>query len=296
MLMRLTKTPTAWFLLAPMVIIIIGVAGYPFLKTIYFSFTGAHLAAPDTTTVWVGLKNYIRAFNNNQFQDAVGQTTYFVGISVSAEIILGVLVALLLNQHFAGRTLLRALLILPLALPTVVNAMMWRLIYNPDFGALNAFLVQIGMMDKYRTWLGDPDIALSMVAIADVWKNFPLVAIIVLAALQTIPKDFFEAAKLDGATAWQRFWNITLPGIIAPLSVALVLRTIEAFKVFDIIYIMTRGGPANSTKTVSFYVYQEAFAFMKIGGGASYALIVVMISAVMIAIYLRLIRGQENTA
>lgn len=293
--MRFSKTSTAWFLLAPMVIIIIGVAGYPLLKTIYFSFTSVHLAAPETTDTWVGLNNYVRAVKNSQFQDAINQTTYFVVISVSAEIILGVLVALLLNQNFAGRTALRALLILPLALPTVVNAMMWRLIYNPDFGALNALLKQIGIIDEYRTWLGDPEIALSMVALADVWKNFPLVAIIVLAALQTIPKDFFEAAKLDGATAWQRFWNITLPGIIAPLSVALVLRTIEAFKVFDIIYIMTRGGPANSTKTVSFYVYQEAFAYMKVGGVASYALIVVMISAVMIAGYLTLIRRQGRT-
>ena len=198
----------------------------------------------------------------------------------------------LLNEAFKGRTLLRAMLILPLALPTVVNAMMWRLIYNPDFGALNALLLQFGMLDAYRSWLGDPASALDMVILADVWKNFPLVALIALAALQTVPKDLYEAATLDGAGMWNRFWRITLPAIMGPLSVALVLRTIEAFKVFDIIYVMTRGGPASSTKTVSFYVYQEAFAYMRVGSGASYALIVVLISASLIAGYMYLIRKQ----
>ena len=131
-----------------------------------------------------------------------------------------------------------------------------------------------------------------MVILADVWKNFPLVALIALAALQTVPKDLYEAATLDGAGVWNRFWRITLPAILGPLSVALVLRTIEAFKVFDIIYVMTRGGPASSTKTVSFYVYQEAFAYMRVGSGASYALIVVLISACLIAGYMYLIRKQ----
>lgn len=293
---RMSKTTTAWFLLTPMMAVIIGVVGYPLIKTVYFSFTSAHLVSPDTTDRWVGLKNFWKALGNAQFLDSIGNTAYFVSVSVTAEIVLGVLVALLLNQHFRGRTLLRALVILPLALPTVVNAMMWRLIYGPDFGALNALLTQLGLMAEYRSWLGDPDLALSMVAIADVWKNFPLVALIALAALQTISSDLIEAATLDGANAWQRFWSVTFPAIVAPVSVALVLRTIEAFKVFDIIYVMTRGGPANSTKTVSFHVYQEAFAYMRIGSGASYALIVVLISAVLIAVYLRLLKNQGNTA
>ncbi|MFD2207869.1 carbohydrate ABC transporter permease [Kiloniella antarctica] len=292
---RFSKATTAWLLLTPMMTIIIGVVGYPLIKTVYYSFTSAHLAAPETTDHWVGFKNYFKALGNNHFLDSIENTAYFVSVSVSAEIIIGVLVALLLNQAFHGRTLLRALLILPLALPTVVNAMMWRLIYGPDFGALNALLTQIGLIEQYQSWLGDPDIALSMVAIADVWKNFPLVALITLAALQTISKDLIEAATLDGANAFQRFRTVVFPAIIAPVSVALVLRTIEAFKVFDIVYVMTRGGPANSTKTVSFHVYQEAFAYMRIGSGASYALIVVLISAVLIAAYLWLIKKQGNT-
>lgn len=294
-MVRFTKATTAWLLLTPMMTIIIGVVGYPLIKTVYYSFTAAHLASPATTDRWVGFKNYLKALGNSKFLDSIENTAYFVSVSVSAEIIIGVLVALLLNQAFKGRTLLRALLILPLALPTVVNAMMWRLIYGPDFGALNALLTQVGLLAEYQSWLGDPDLALWMVAIADIWKNFPLVALITLAALQTISKDLIEAATLDGANTWQRFWTVVFPAIVAPVSVALVLRTIEAFKVFDIIYVMTRGGPANSTKTVSFHVYQEAFAYMRIGSGASYALIVVLISALLIATYLWLIKKQGNT-
>ncbi|RED46104.1 carbohydrate ABC transporter permease [Aestuariispira insulae] len=293
---QMSKTTVAWYLLAPMMIIIVGVAGYPLIKTVYFSFTAAHLVSPDTSDQWVGLTNFLKALGNAKFRSSIGNTVYFVVFSVSAEILLGVLVALLLNQEFHGRTLLRALVILPLALPTVVNAMMWRLIYGPDFGALNALLTQVGLLAEYRSWLGDPSSALTMVALADIWKNFPLVALITLAALQTISRDHLEAALLDGANAWQRFWHVVFPAIVAPVSVALVLRTIEAFKVFDIIYVMTRGGPASSTKTVSFHVYQEAFAYMRVGSGASYALIVVLISAALIAVYLKLLQRQGETA
>ena len=131
-----------------------------------------------------------------------------------------------------------------------------------------------------------------MVILADVWKNYSLVALIVLAALQTIPQDLYEAARLDGAGAWTRFWRITLPGILGPLSVALVLRLIEAFKVFDIIYVMTRGGPADGTKTVSFYVYEESFTYLRAGSGAAYAVTVACVSGLLIATYILQLRRQ----
>jgi len=207
--------------------------------------------------------------------------------------VLGVLVALLLDQEFYGRAFVRALLILPWALPTIVNAVMWRLIYNPEYGSLNALLVQLGLMDNYRSWLGDPQTAMNMIILADVWKTYPLIALMVLAGLQTIPKDLYEAAIMDGAGAWRRFWSITFPGILGALSVALVLRAIEAFKVFDIIYVMTRGGPADATKTVSFFVYQESFTYLRAGSGAAYALTVTAMSGLMIALYVFMLRRRE---
>ena len=174
--------------------------------------------------------------------------------------------------------------------------MMWRLIYNPEFGSLNALLLQLGLIDSYQSWLGTPGTAMNMVILADVWKNYPLVAIIVLAALQTIPRELYEAASIDGAGPWLKFWKVTFPAILGPLSVALVLRMIEAFKVFDIIYLMTRGGPADSTKSVSFFVYQESFAYLRAGSGASYAVTVTLTSAVMIAAYIMLLRRQSSAA
>lgn len=189
---------------------------------------------------------------------------------------------------------MRSIVILPWALPTIVNAMLWRLIYNPEYGSLNALLTQVGLLAEYRSWLGDADLVMTMVIIADVWKNYALIALVVLAALQTIPAELYEGMRIDGAGAWARFWNLTVPGILGPLTVAMVLRLIDAFRVFDIIFVMTRGGPADATKTLSFFVYQESFAFLRAGSGASYAVIVAIMSAMLIAAYIFLLKRQET--
>jgi len=286
----------AWALLLPLLVIILTVTGYPLISTLRLSFTDASLTGRHVAQHWVGFANYAYVFTDPDFGDAFRRTLYFTFVSVGIEILLGVLVALLLNREFAGRTIVRAIMVLPWALPTIVNAMMWRLIYNPEFGSLNALLSQLGLIDSYRSWLGTPGTAMNMVILADVWKNYPLVAIIVLAALQTIPRELYEAADIDGAGPWVKFWKVTFPAILGPLSVALILRMIEAFKVFDIIYLMTRGGPADTTKSVSFFVYQESFAYLRAGSGASYAVTVALTSAVMIAIYIMLLRRQGSTA
>ncbi len=291
-----SKNRAAWLLLTPMIVIMVVVTGFPLLNTIWLAFTDASLTGNGYDWSWSGLENFAYIIDDDDFRATLGHTVYFTMVSVAIEVALGVLVALLLNQEFHGRTLVRALLILPWALPTIVNAVMWRLIYNPEFGSLNALLVQIGVMDSYRSWLGNPDTVMNAVILADAWKNYPLIALIVLAGLQTIPKDLYEAAVMDGANAWVRFWNVTLPGILGPLSVALVLRAIEAFKVFDIIYVMTRGGPADSTKTASFFVYQESFTYLRAGSGAAYALTVTAISGVMIATYVFMLRRRERRA
>lgn len=285
---------TAWLLLAPMIAIMVLVTAFPLLNTLWLAFTDASLTGQGYVWQWVGLENFADILDDSDFRAAVGRTAYFTVLSVSAEVVLGVLVALLLNQEFKGRAVVRALLILPWALPTIVNAVMWRLIYNPEYGSLNALLTQVGLLDAYRSWLGDPATAMNMVILADIWKNYPLIALIALAGLQTVPKDLYEAAIMDGANAWTRFWKITLPGIMGSLSVAMVLRAIEAFKVFDIFYVMTRGGPADSTKTVSFFVYQESFTYLRAGSGAAYALTVTAMSALMISIYVVMLVRREK--
>jgi multiple sugar transport system permease protein len=287
---------TAWALLLPLLLIIAVVTGYPLVNTVRLSFTDTGLTGQNVQANWVGFENFAYVFTDPDFGDAFWRTLYFTGVSVGAELLLGVLVALLLNREFVGRSLVRTLLVLPWALPTIVNAMMWRLIYNPDYGALNALLSQVGLIDSYRSWLGEPGTAMNMVILADVWKNYPLVALIVLAALQNIPAELYQAAAIDGAGPWTKFWKITFPEILGPLTVALILRMIEAFKVFDIIYLMTRGGPADETKSVSFYVYEESFAYLRAGSGAAYAITVALTSAVMIAAYILLLRRQEARA
>jgi multiple sugar transport system permease protein len=284
----------AWLLMLPLLVVMTAVIGWPLVDTVRLSFTDAKLVG--TEGGFIGPANYIRMLTGSNFQRALVTTTWFAVISVAAEMVLGVLAALLLNQQFRGRTALRALMILPWALPTVVNATLWRLIYNPEYGALNAALTQLGLLDSYRSWLGEPGTALAALIVADCWKNFPLVALIALAALQAVPRDITAASLVDGAGPFNRFRFVIMPYLAGPLLVALVLRTIEAFKVFDIIWVMTRGGPANSTRTLSILVYQEAFSFQRAGSGASLALIVTLLVTILAAAYAALLRKAAGAS
>jgi multiple sugar transport system permease protein len=284
----------AWLLMLPLLVVMTAVIGWPLVDTVRLSFTDAKLVG--TEGGFIGPANYIKMLTGSNFQRALVTTTWFAVISVAAEMVLGVLAALLLNQQFRGRTALRALMILPWALPTVVNATLWRLIYNPEYGALNAALTQLGLLDSYRSWLGEPGTALAALIVADCWKNFPLVALITLAALQAVPRDITAASLVDGAGPFNRFRFVIMPYLAGPLLVALVLRTIEAFKVFDIIWVMTRGGPANSTRTLSILVYQEAFSFQRAGSGASLALIVTLLVTILAAAYAALLRKAAGAS
>nr|WP_321462158.1 sugar ABC transporter permease [uncultured Cohaesibacter sp.] len=282
------KTLHVWLLMLPLLCVMIAVIGWPLIDTIRLAFTNTRLVG--SAGEFVGWDNFTRMLSSRNFQKAFSATMQFTLISVSLEIAIGVLVGLLLNQKFYGRTILRGMLILPWALPTVVNATLWRLIYNPEYGAFNAVLLKFGIIDQYQSWLGQPQTAMAALILADLWKNFPLVALIALAALQSVPNDIRAAAISDGANAFRRFRYVILPYLVGPLMVAVVLRTIEAFKVFDIIWIMTRGGPANSTRTLSILVYQEAFAFQRAGSGASLALIITLAITVLAVIYIRIMR------
>ncbi len=287
-------TTRAWLLMLPLLTVMLAVIGWPLAETVRLSFTDAKLVGNEGA--YVGFANYAKMLSGAAFQKTLWVTLWFAVVSVTIEMVLGVLTALLLNQRFYGRTLLRALMILPWALPTVVNATLWRLIYNPEYGAANSALLQFGMIDAYRSWLGEPGSAMWAIILADAWKNFPLVTLIALAALQSVPRDTVAASLVDGAGAFRRFRYVILPHLAGPLMVALVLRTIEAFKVFDIIWIMTRGGPANSTRTLSILVYQEGFSFQRAGSGASLALIVTLIVSVLALTYGLLLRKSAGSS
>ena len=269
-----------------MIIIMGAVIGWPLIQTFVLSLTDSDLMNL-TKPAFVGLANFSKALKNPGYLESLKISGLFAVVVVLSEMVLGTSVALLLNEPFPGRAFVRGLLILPWAVPTTVNAMMWRLIYNPEYGALNSLLFQLGIIDQYVSWIGTADKALWSVMFADIWKNFSLVAMIALAALQTLPESQIEAATIDGANGWQRFRFITLPHLIPSLQVALVLRIIETVKVFDIIYVMTRGGPANKTRSASIFVYQEAFTNSRMGSGAAYAIIMVCMIMMLIAFYLK---------
>ncbi len=276
-----------------MIIIMGAVIGWPLIQTFVLSLTDSDLMNLSKPT-FVGLSNFTKALKNPGYLESLKISGLFALVVVLSEMVLGTSVALLLNEPFKGRAFVRGLLILPWAVPTTVNAMMWRLIYNPEYGALNSLLFQLGIIDQYVSWIGTADKALWSVMFADIWKNFSLVAMIALASLQTLPESQIEAATIDGANGWQRFRSITLPHLIPSLQVALVLRIIETVKVFDIIYVMTRGGPANKTRSASIFVYQEAFTNSRMGSGAAYAIIMVCMIMILIAFYLKGISKKEG--
>jgi multiple sugar transport system permease protein len=284
----------SYLLLLPLCLGLLAVIGWPVIQTVWISLTDAQLG--DASGNFLGLANYAHALRSHGFRHALGVTITFSLSTVIIEMLLGLLVGLLLDLPLKGRGILRALLLVPWALPTVINAMAWRVIYNPDFGALNALLTQLHLIPAYRSWLGESGLALTAIAAADIWKTFPFVALVTLAGLQNVPRELKEAAIIDGAGAWARFRTVILPAIMVPLTIAAVLRVIDTIKVFDIIWIMTRGGPANATRSLSIMVYQQAFSYGNAGYGAAIALLSVAISVVLIGAYLRVARYQPSLA
>lgn len=286
------QTRFAWLLLAPAILTVFGVVLYPLYRTVLVSLFDVR-SAVDPAPAFVGAGNYVAMLTSASVWAALGRTLYFTVASLLIEVTLGLGLALLLNAPMRFRWLFRTAIVIPWALPTIVNAAMWKGIYNAQYGALNALLTQLGVIHDYVPWLADPWRAMNLVIVADAWKTTPLVAFFLLAGLTSIPTELYEAAEVDGLGWWKRFYAITLPMLVPAISIVVVLRTVEAFKVFDIIYAMTRGGPANGTAVISYYTYQTAFSDQNFGIGSAMAMLIVLIIAILCMFYLRLIRKSE---
>ena len=282
-------------LLTPSLLIILIVTVLPVVFTLILSFTSTPLADP-TPGNFVGLNNYLKFLKSEQFWQAIQRTLYFTVVSVGLELLLGLGIALLIHARPPGWSFLRTSLIIPWAVPTIVNGAMWRWIYNADYGALNGLLYSLGIIDKYRPWLTDPFTAMNLVIVADIWHSVPFIAIILQAALAGIPVELEEAAAVDGANAFQRFLKIRLPLLQPAILVALVVRTVEAFRVFDIIYVITSGGPAFGTVTISYLTYLESFTYGHLGSGSALSFLISAFTLVMAIIYIRLLYRPENRA
>ncbi len=290
-----TRTREARFaalLLIPSVIVVFGIVIYPILKTLYTSLFAVDSPFPGHYP-WVGIKNYTYALSQGDFWAAIERTFYFTFVSTGFELLFGMAIALLLNAPLRMRWLFRTIIVLPWALPTIVNGALWKYMFNANYGVVNALLTQLHIIGSYRSWLSSPFTALNIVVFADVWKNTSLVAFFLLAGLTTIPRDVYEAARVDGVGAVRSFFDITLPLLRPVIVVVLVLRTIEAFKVFDIIYVMTGGGPANGTQSIAFYTYERAFSDEYFGYGSALAYLIVVFILVLAALYIRALRTDQ---
>jgi ABC-type sugar transport system permease subunit len=275
------------FLIAPAALIMAVVTLYPLLNSLWISLHTWDLAKPYLGHPFKGLDNYIWILQDPAFWQSVQVTGLFVVGAVVLEITLGLALALLLNQDFKGRNIVRMLALLPWAIPGVVNGIMWKWILNPSYGALNGLLYQFGFIKDYIIWLGDPRGSLVMCILADVWKETPFIMLLFLAALQTIPKDLYEAAWVDGSTSFQSLFRITIPLIQPTLFVALSLRTIWALKSFDLIYTLTAGGPSGGTTVIGFYTYLKTFVSMNLGRGSAAAYLLTLVVAVLVVLYQR---------
>ncbi len=259
---------------------------YPVVESFRLSFYRLILTLPWLGQRFVGWENYQDLLTDPVALSSLFTTLVFVTVTTPLEVLLGLGMALVLNESFRGRGLLRAVVLVPWAIPTVVSSQMWRFIFNDRYGLFN-FLLFGNQTHLYLAPLADPGLALLSVMVADIWKTSSFASLIILAGLQTIPDELYEAASIDGATAWQKFRHITLPMVKPALLLALLFRTIDALRVFDLVFVMTQGGPADATNVLQFYGYKKSFAEGMIGYGSAISVAVFLISLLLSVLYIR---------
>ncbi len=292
--LRQRDSRTAWFLVLPALLIILGVTLWPIIYTFVLSFYKVPQGINQVHT-FAGLGNYLAMLKDALFWATIGRTMYFTVVSVGLEMVIGIAVAQLIHSHPIGWKFLRFALIIPWAVPTIVNGAMWRWIYSADFGALNGLLSQLGLIKHYIPWLTLPNMAMPLVILADVWHMMPFVALILQAALATIPLELDEAAAVDGANAWQRFWLIRIPQLRPAILVALIARTVDAFRVFDIVYMITAAGPANKTLTITYLTYLNSFPWGNQGTGAALSFLISIFTLTMALIFIKFLYHPEES-
>ena len=281
----ISQARTAYGMITPAMLIIMGLGLFPVLFTLWFSLNDVNPG--NLVTKFVGLKNYAEVMSTHAFWNSLKITLYFSVVSVIIQIILGTLTALLLNQNFKGRGFVRGIILIPWAVPTIVNANLWKWIFNANAGILNKVLLKLHLIDENIVWLGSGKLAINMIILSDTWKMLPLVIIMLLAGLQTVSNDAKEASIIDGANAWQRFKVVYFPALKPMYIVVLVLRTIQTIRVFDIVYSLTSGGPNDSTQVVSFYAYHEIFDYLHYGKGSAICVIIAVVILLLSLLYLK---------
>ena len=282
----------AWILLLPALAVVGFVAFYPLGKTVYYSFTDQQFLAGLQPTKWIGLQNYKDLIHDVDFRNSIWVTVKFTLITVSFEFVLGMIIALTVNSNFKGRGVMRGMMLVPWAIPTVVAAQMWKWMYDDVFGVVNDAGVRLHLLHHSVAWISQPNTALGAVCAVDIWKTTPFVALLLLAGLQVIPNELYEAARVDGASAWQQFWRITLPLLRPAILVALIFRTLDALRVFDVFNVFF--GNRASTQTMAIYDQNTIVGVGDVGYGSAISVGIFIIIGLFVVIYTTVMRVEEE--
>jgi len=278
-------------LLTPTIILLTLFIAYPFVKGIWISLTSASVGNPGE---FVFFRNFVKVWNDSIFQDAARNTFVYTAIATVGKLALGMWLALLLNRHFHGKRLVRAAMLLPFIVPTVLSTFAWKWMFDPTFSVLNWSLYHMGLIQTRIGWLTDPTLALGSVIVVNIWRGMPFYAITLLAGLQTVNPELHEAAAIDGATAWHRFWRITWPLLLPVTMVVTLFSVIQTFADFQLVYVLTNGGPANSTHLFATYAYQIGINTGLLGEGAAASLAMFPLLFVIVLVQLWYIRRVEG--
>jgi trehalose/maltose transport system permease protein len=282
----------AWMLLVPALAVVGFVAIYPLGRTIYQSFTNEQFLAGLEPTKWIGLKNYRDLIHDTVFRDSVVETVKFTVITVLFEFVLGMIIALVVNSNFKGRGAMRAVMLVPWAIPTVISAQMWKWMYDDIYGVINDAGTRLHILSHSHAWISEPSTSLGAVAAVDIWKTTPFVALLLLAGLQVIPKELYEASEVDGATKLQQFWKITLPLLRPAILVTLIFRTLDALRVFDIFYVFF--GNRLDTQTMAIYDQNTIVSTGDVGYGSAISVAIFLIIGLFVIIYVTLVKVEEQ--
>jgi len=287
------QTRLAWLLLVPSLAVVALVALYPLGKTVFQSFTDQEFLALEPTK-WVGFDNYTQLFHDSLFRHSIWTTIKFSAITVAFEFALVLAIALVVNSNFKGRGMMRAVMLVPWAIPTVVAAQMWKWMLDDTFGVINDLGVRAHVLSHPHAWIADPSTSLAAVCAVDIWKTTPFVALLLLAGLQVIPQDLYEAARVDGANVLQQFWKITFPLLKPAILVTLIFRTLDALRVFDVFYVFFGNRP--DTQTMAIYAQSTIVGDGHVGYGAAVSVVIFLIIAIFVVIYMTLNRlsGEET--
>lgn len=286
--LRRRQTRIAWMLLLPALAAVALVAIYPLGKTIYYSFTNQEFLAGIEPTKWVGLDNYRELWHDSVFRSSVWETIRFTLITVGFEFVLGLIIALVVNSSFKGRGVMRAVMLVPWAIPTVVAAQMWKWMLDDTVGVVNDAGVRLHLISHPYAWISEPSTSLAAVSAVDIWKTTPFVALLLLAGLQVIPRDLYEAADVDGASQLQQFWRITLPLLRPAILVVLIFRTLDALRVFDVFYVFFQNRP--DTQTMAIYAQSTIVGDGHVGYGSAISVAIFLIIGLFVVIYVTAMR------